>query len=98
MKKLIMLTAMTMLSVAMASTAFAGEVGYRNSGNDNACFNAGAGNGGESIGIIGEACGAPLADRESVDLGDRDPGNHPANNSAPPVPPGSCKQLAGGCN
>jgi len=57
MKTLIMLTAVTMLSVSMASAALAGAEGtpgqgFEHSLNSNTCSNAGAGNGGEFGGFL----------------------------------------------
>ena len=78
MKTLIMLTAVAMFSVPMASTAFAGAEGtpgqgFEHSLNGNACFNAGAGNGGE----FGTSCPPIEVFRE------RDPGQSGLNNNAP---------------
>ena len=90
MKKLIMLMAVAVSSVSVISTAFADQglngQGFEHSGNPNACLNAGAGNGGE---FVGKVCGTrgneggPL-----ILLPELDPGNSPAHNNAPPVPPG----------
>ena len=91
MKKLIMLVAVAMSSGSMISTAFADNgvngQGFENSGNPNACLNAGAGNGGEVVGrgdcgTRGDE-GGPL-----TELPELDPGNSPKHNNAPSVPPG----------
>jgi hypothetical protein len=88
MKSLIMLTAAAMVSMSMASTAFAGGVGFENSGDVNACLNAGAGNGGESVGLTGCLSAGDersLFPRVGEEL---DPGNSGAHNNAPQFPPG----------
>ena len=80
MNKLILATTVVMFSLSMASTAFAdganGEgKGFENSGNGNACVNAGGGNGGEFD------CG-----RSETRL-DVDPGNSEKNQAKEPDRP-----------
>ena len=97
MNKLIVPVALAMVSVSMASTAFADGAngkgqGFENSLNGNACLNAGRGNGGEFV--DGKtACGergneAPQCIGRLCP-GDHDPGNSGTHNSVPPtMPPG----------
>jgi hypothetical protein len=77
MKTLIMLTAVTMLSVSMASAALAGAEGtpgqgFEHSLNSNTYSNAGAGNGGE----FGASCNFEI-------FRERDPGQSGLHNQAP---------------
>jgi hypothetical protein len=78
MNKLMVSTAVIMFSLSMSSTVFAGENGFANSGNINACLNSGAGNGGEST----LSCSSG-----GNEIGGNDPGNSAGHNNAPPAPP-----------
>jgi hypothetical protein len=98
MNKLIVPMALAMFSVSMASAAFADGAngkgqGFENSGNDSACLNAGAGNGGEFVGLAGvRGCGRTGNEAAIFKPLDEDPGNSQTNNNAPQVPPGHPKK------
>ncbi len=91
----IFLMSAMMISLSLASTAFADQPfnpgqGFEHSGNESACLNAGAGNGGEFVDLAG--CQAKKSECSDGNVCkhpvDQDPGNSGGHNNAPNVPPG----------